>query len=125
MPDMNLDHKHHSTPIGFITIFQHEQRSRTGQKTGTSLDRTALQIENLKLPLWHRRRFIVACVFKSDLADDPPSTPQRLLYPFHEKSYESFFDLSDALRMTQENLRVLQLFQQQSADLHRQFLEGQ
>ena len=34
-------------------------------------------------------------------------------------------DLSEALRMTQENLRTLQQFQQQSADLHRQFLEGQ
>ncbi|PID56092.1 hypothetical protein CSB45_12710 [candidate division KSB3 bacterium] len=31
----------------------------------------------------------------------------------------------EALRMTQENLRILQQFQQQTADLHRQFLEGQ
>jgi len=31
----------------------------------------------------------------------------------------------EALRMTQENLRALQQFQQQTADLHRQFLEGQ
>ena len=34
-------------------------------------------------------------------------------------------DLSEALRMTQDNLRALQQFQQQTADLHRQFLEGQ
>ena len=31
----------------------------------------------------------------------------------------------EALRMTQDNLRALQQFQQQTADLHRQFLEGQ
>ncbi|GAK51693.1 erythronolide synthase [Candidatus Moduliflexus flocculans] len=37
----------------------------------------------------------------------------------------SGFDLSDALRMTQDNLRALQQFQQQTADAHRQFLEGQ
>jgi len=37
----------------------------------------------------------------------------------------SGLDLSDALRMTQENLRALQQFQQQTADAHRQFLEGQ
>ena len=34
-------------------------------------------------------------------------------------------DVSEALRMAQENLRTLQQFQQQTADLHRQFLEGQ
>ncbi len=33
--------------------------------------------------------------------------------------------LPEALRMTQENLRALQQFQQQTADLHKQFLEGQ
>ncbi len=37
----------------------------------------------------------------------------------------SGLDLSEALRLTQENLRSLQQFQQQTADAHRQFLEGQ
>ena len=37
----------------------------------------------------------------------------------------SGLDLSEALRMTQDNLRALQQFQQQTAEAHRQFLEGQ
>ena len=34
-------------------------------------------------------------------------------------------NLTNLLRMTQENLRALQQFQEQTANLHRQFLEGQ
>ncbi len=34
-------------------------------------------------------------------------------------------ELNDALRMTQENMAALQKMQEQTADLHRQFLQGQ
>ncbi|GAK60375.1 erythronolide synthase [Candidatus Vecturithrix granuli] len=52
--------------------------------------------------------------------------PAAIIPPVPPKSPTiTSLDLSEALRMTQENLRTLQKFQQQSADLHRQFLEGQ
>ena len=67
---------------------------------------------------------------------EPPQTgmsalPNQERMTTHSKSVSQTVGLSnglsasDALRMTQENLRALQQFQQQTADLHRQFLEGQ
>ena len=53
----------------------------------------------------------------------PPKTPTPPSIPASRPS--NGLPASDALRMTQENLRTLQQFQQQTADLHRQFLEGQ
>ena len=47
------------------------------------------------------------------------STPVKPVQPMNNAA------VPEALRMTQENLRALQQFQQQTADLHRQFLEGQ
>ena len=53
----------------------------------------------------------------------PPKTPAPPSIPASRPS--NGLPAADALRMTQENLRALQQFQQQTADLHRQFLEGQ
>jgi acyl transferase domain-containing protein/NAD(P)-dependent dehydrogenase (short-subunit alcohol dehydrogenase family) len=74
----------------------------------------------------------------------PPSSPQKVSVPLnssgtapvsvapHESSDKTpaapragFDSLSEALRTTQENLTYLQKIQEQTAQLHQQFLEGQ
>ncbi|OQY28229.1 MAG: hypothetical protein B6244_07860 [Candidatus Cloacimonetes bacterium 4572_55] len=62
----------------------------------------------------------------SGIIETPRQNPQPEPTPVTQsQSSASGDDMSEALRITQENLVVLQKFQQQTADLHRQFLEGQ
>ncbi len=58
------------------------------------------------------------------VAPGPAVTPQNPA-PAVPVPTISSVAVPEALRMTQENLHALQQFQQQTAELHRQFLEGQ
>jgi len=60
----------------------------------------------------------------SETSEHPPQKEDRLSAQQEIINNEAI-DIAAILQMTQENLRTLQQFQEQTADLHRQFLEGQ
>ncbi len=124
MPDMSPGAQ---TSLNIPSSVSLSKETAAGQKTVSLSDRTALQSDKAK----------TSPLASTSVSSSPASSNQTsrtilsqqpaaatLSVPPKNSTIASL-DLSEALRMTQENLRALQLFQQQSADLHRQFLEGQ
>ncbi len=83
-----------------------QQPTAPGQQTGRQTEASGSQTTANRQPA---------------AADSRPPAANRPA----SQSVSAPVDAADALRVTQENLAAFQQFQQQTADLHRQFLEGQ